>query len=462
MEHFEVIGSANPPSRSTPDPFPVGGLGAVLRRTIIACDGSLALEDQLDCADMACALGYWDAARMLYQGVFVLRGFSAKQIASQARIAARTRLWPEEAWPGDVPAPAQADFAVDLALVELRGMIELASEAPLSPLPAIDIPGMVSQHTSSGETASHDGAQPIDPALVMALCERLCACLRSNDVTRLGTVLDDLRDNWLGRPRWQSRDHVDASITDLAAGVVANQLQAFFRRNHELCWEPFGSSAMFAAAARLSDGGLGPYFGNVKNLLRSERDLMGLALIAGADDGTGRGARFQRWIVLLSTYLDGGDRIGLADDLADRGLSIALTGIFGRTWQEAPDRGSRLPWIIRDAALDLGLVDLAAQAQARIVGFSPDRVEEWIVLAEVLGGDDRVAAKHALAEALRLSPLDKHALRLSAALEADDFGAFEALSGVASPSWRTALRARHRVPKEQPGEADVRKEAVAA
>ena len=296
----------------------------------------------------------------------------------------------------------------------------------------------------------------------MNLSGQLCVSLRANDARQVGIVLEELRSDLLSRERWDPRDHADASITDLAAGVVSGQLQAFFRQVHDLCWAPFGSSALFAAAARLSEGALGPYFGKVKQLLRSEKDIMGLALLAGAHDGSSPGLRFQQWLVLLSTHLGGGERDSFADAVADRGLIVALEGIFDATRRAAADRHSRLPWIIRDAALDLRRPDLAAQAQARIVSLSPDRVEEWIVLAEVLGGHDRVAAEQALAEALRLAPDSEDALELSAALEAGDFGAFEVFNGIGSPPWRVALRAQHRLQEEQTGEVARNSEATLA
>ena len=457
---IEDVASAAGTSRPTPDPFPLDGLGAVLRRSIIACDRERSIDDQIDCAGMALDLGYVDAARLLYEGAFLRRGFSEMQIVAQARIAARTGLWPDEAWPGDPPRNHEADFAVDLALGELRRLIELAPEASLPPLPAVDVTALAAGRAWSIGAVSPDRARrTIDAGLMTDLCGRLCSSLRASDGGQLDQVLEEVRDHLLVRPRWEPRDYADVSITDLAAGVVAGQLQAFFGRNYNLCWAPFGSSDLFAAAARLPNGGLGPYFGNVRQLLRSERDLMGLTLLAGADDGSGRSPRFQRWLVLLSTHLGGGDRVGLADEFADRGFVVALQGMFGAAGHAAVDRHSRLPWIIRDAALDLGQLDLAAQAQASIVSLSPERVEEWIVLAEVLGGSDGSGAEQALAEALRLDP-EESALELNAALMADDFRGFEVLSGLGSPPWRVAVRAPYRSQRDRPNHETSRAEAV--
>ena len=388
---------------------------------------------------MAFQLGYADAARMLYQAVFVQRGFSARQIAEQARVAARTGLWGERAPAGDPPPAMTAAFAIDLAVTELRQLVELTLRSPPSPPPAVEVPGL--PPTIGAEPGR--GARAIDVSAMAALCERLCASLRANDVARIEPILEEVRHDLLSQQRWNPRDHADASIDELAAGMVASQLHAFFDRNRDFCWVPFGSATLFAAVARLPAGGLGPYLGNVGQLLRSANDLMGLALLAGADDGSGRSVEFQRWLVLLATHLGSGERIDLVEQLADHGLVHALAGVFGTT-PRAADRDSRLPWIVRDAALDLGMKALASQAQARIVGLLPDRVEEWVVLAEVLGGIDDERARQALAEALRLNLEHEGALERSAILEAGGFGAFEVLSGLGSPPWRVTLRARHR------------------
>ena len=229
-------------------------------------------------------------------------------------------------------------------------------------------------------------------------------------------------------------------MLDLAAAVAFNALQEFFLLNHDLCWAPFGSPALFTAAARLEDGALGPYFTNARNLIRSSRDLFGLVQRAGG----GGGAGLERWLVVLATHLDHDSRVALVDEAGDRGLTMVLRGLLAAT-RRTPDRGSYLFWAIRDAALDLGEIALAAEAQASITGLSYNRATEWVVLAEVLGtGGAIVPAETALIEALRLSPLDVFARERLDALRDGGFEPYHVHHGFGSPPWRIALRARHR------------------
>lgn len=291
------------------------------------------------------------------------------------------------------------------------------------------------------------GAHIFEAGLTIEASKQLFAALRSNNAIQLDKVIQETLGGLLKQQQWDPRDYADASITEIAAGVVSNQLRGFFNKNHNIYHAAFGSTALLAATASLSDAGLGPYLNNVNRLLRSERDLFGLTLLAGTDESSGRNLQFQRCLVLLSTHLVEGARISLSDALGDRGLGVALAGMLNATWHAVPIQGSRLLWSIRDSALDLGEVDLAAHAQASIVRLSPGKVEEWIVLAEVLGGRDNLAASRALDEALRLSPSHTGALELREAFKAGNFGAFEVLRGMGSPPWRVALRAQHRVLK---------------
>ena len=65
-----------------------------LRRALVrAGRDDAVLQDQIDCAEMALAVGLRDVAATLYGLVFLQMGFAPRARARQQAIAARTGLW---------------------------------------------------------------------------------------------------------------------------------------------------------------------------------------------------------------------------------------------------------------------------------------------------------------------------------------------------------------------------------
>lgn len=419
------------------------GATAILRQTLalIGAEGAL-MHEQIDCADLALATGHADAARLLYGAAFLRGGFSRLPLRAQARIAARTGLWNATAWDSRPATVAAGDFTLDRTLRALGDFIAQESD----PAPGREL----TQAESLAQVAlplpiplDPLAAEPLrvpDAAAVADLVTRLCEALRRDDVGAVAAALDRVAAEILAPTPLVISDHVAGPVLDIAAAVAVEALREFFLLNHDLCWPPFGSAALFTAAARLEDGGLGPYFSNARNLVRASRDLFGLVQRAGG----GTRARLERWLVVLATHLDHDSRVALADEAGDRGLTIVLRGLLAAT-RRTPGRGTYLFWAIRDAALDNGDIALAADAQASITRLSHGLGTEWVVLAEILGtGGADQAAETALIEALRRSRRDEQALERLDALREGRFEPYHALHGFGSPPWRIALRARNR------------------
>lgn len=422
------------------------GVMAILRQTLArsGADGAR-MHDQIDCADLALEVGHPDVARLLYEVAFLRGGFAPGAVRAQARIAARTRLWDAADWGRHAAIAPRTGFSLERTVRTLVDLMALDGDPPPpvgEPSPA---DALAAELPLPGPPAAEVPA-PLDARAVAALSSRLCEALRGGDVVAVADALDRIAADVLDRPPFLIGDFAAAPVFDLAAAVAFNALRAFFLLNHDLCWAPFGSPAVFAAAARLEDGGLGPYLTNVRNLIRSSRDLFGLIQRAGG----GERARLERWLVVLATHLDHDSRVALADEAGDRGLTTVLQGLLTAT-RRTPDRGTYPFWAIRDAALDLGEIALAAEAQAAITGLSYNRGTEWVVLAEILGtGGGAPHAETALIEALRLSPIDLPALERLDALREGRFEQYHVLHGFGTPPWRIALRTRSRAQAREP------------
>ena len=417
-----------------------GGAETMLRIALVRlADERATIQDCLDIADLAHELGRAEVARMLFAVAFLRRGFDPASVREQRRITAETGLADVARWPQDDRGGTASGVGIAVALEELGRLMAL--DLPRLEPPTI-VPPSATEVTPPALNLVELDVPTFERGAVLALAEQLCDALRNSDVPALERLLDQAGDHVASLAPIPLTGFMGDPLEQLAAALTLDQLRRFFLRHHDLCWAPFGAAGLLAATARLRPGALGPYLAAVQHLIRTPRDLFGLVEKVG---GARRRDDVERWIVLLSTHLDDDTRVLVTDELGDRGMIGALAGML-RQAMRGGDAASYFPRAIRDAALDLGEIALAARAQAFIAQGDRTNVDEWVMLGEILGsaGLDQ-AAEVALIHACRIAPADDEATpaRL-AALRERRFDAYRVLAGFASPPWRVALRARYR------------------
>jgi hypothetical protein len=143
-----------------------------------------------------------------------------------------------------------------------------------------------------------------------------------------------------------------------------------------LAFPPFGSQARLLAASRLGAGSLGPYLCNAPRLLPDSRQMLGLAASAAND--------LAAPLALLAIWLPADALHDLVDTIADLGLVPPLAALLGHA-ERCASRNQFAPlWAIRDAALDLGVPDIAASAQRLVVRLRPGIALEQAILGRIL------------------------------------------------------------------------------
>ena len=418
---------------------PSAGATSTLRRALVVAGDRFATpQDQMDTAELLRATGFADAARILYELAFIRAGFSRRRCDEQRAIAERTGLWPDFAV--IVPASATAaPFAIDRAVADLERLMAV----PLNPATSA-LPSALTDAVPSDDVRADRSVPDLDGTAFGALSNQLYRHLALDDADALAGVLERVRTTIVEQPEYALAAHFNADVLDLAAMVAFNGLRRFFRVNFALGWAPFGSARLFAAAARIEEGGLGPYFGNVACLIRTSRDVLGLLDLAGLCARPNYRESLERWCVLLATHLDLHDRVGLVDDLGDLGMMRGLAGLFEDA-RRNPDRDPYLFWAIRDAALDNGDTALGIATQRQIAALSDRNAGELVVLAEILAGTDDVqGAEDALTKAIAVAPHDRAAQVRLEALRENRFEAYRAARGFGSSKHRSAMRLRNR------------------
>lgn len=426
------------------------GKASLLRALVAAERDGAVLQDIVDCGDQAAALGAERDARLLYDIAFLRAGFSPTRQRWQAETA--------EARGFAVPAAALRDgeppFSVDLALAELAALLPLAgagdlppSDQPLAydpPPPAVPAPlrAMLSGATAVPELADR--------------CGRLCDLLRSEGnedvVGEAAAVRASLAADLMPFRPLRMADLADASLHDLIGHFAAGRLRTFLRMTHDLAEAPLGSPALFHAAARLDEAGLGPWFNHVGQVVRTGRELLAFVALAAERSVEAARGEVERWAILLSAGLPQYRQLHLIDDLGDLGMVAALRGMLQRTARLAERRLDRDPvWRIRDAGLDLGDYRLAALAQRLAADWDAANALEWKILGEALAtGGAFEEAEEAFVTALALQRRDRDGLRRLRAVRAGDFTNYRLEGGFGSMPSRRRLRAQHRPAEAAP------------
>jgi hypothetical protein len=367
-------------------------------------------QEYIELADIALANGDCQAARMSLGLVALERGASPDALSWRADEGARTGLWHVKAFSRQHD---RTTFSVDAAVNELRILLaidETTSAGP--PLPPSETP------TASAFAAYYDR---IDAEIKL-----LMEAGDQESVAAFHQAIAPQTEQW---PFFDLSRHVAEKPGALARMNVFNRLKLFMLQTREITLPPFGSPALLEAASRLATGALGPYFCNVKHLIRNERDISAMIHLAAdksADVDT------DRWIVLLSGHLSPSQSRDLASWAARLSKIKVLDFLIDRAKRkEIVDTDAGLLWRIRDECLKHGLVDQACRAQRLVASWGrPFEIVEWSILGDMLGAvGQRLEAELAFSRCLSISSRDKHARDALAALEGGRFEAFCRLDG---------------------------------
>ena len=341
----------------------------------------------------------YDVAEMLYGLVFLQAGFSASGLAMQRDVAARAPLWSglELAASQDVGRA----FSVDLAVKELAGLMRLR--------PVLAAPSYELSNNTPATLFKVAERRPGSDAPLIALGERVGERLRS--VPRLGVegglgdMLKGLLDDVMTIPPIHLHEHLGVDTAAFAALYGLDRLRQFLLRTGDLLNVLPSGSGLFDATARLDPAALGPYFSNLRYVIRGARDIFALVEVAS---GGARPDEIECWCVLMSGFLSGGQTLDLVDELGDRGMGRALSTLLARSARSsALHHPFDIVWRIRDAGLDMGDLKLAEHAQQLVALWTPTKVTEWVVLGDIRAtGADAAGAEAAYGQGLLLQPDD--------------------------------------------------------
>lgn len=333
-----------------------------------------------------------------------------------------------------VDAPVIAAVARETAMLR-QGFAPAQSRGPRDAI-ARAIAELKDLMSREARDAPAQRTDALDPA---AACAALSRLLSASLDRAAEAELAGLLDAWRGLAETAPVNpggQVDAPLADLLSAYATHELQAFLRRNHVLAFAPYGSARLLHDAARLGNGGLGPYFSGVGNIVRGSADVLGLIALAAGDQAA---AMVEHWVVPLASGLPEIIAVAVADDLADLGMIGAVRGLLDAAARRSGQIG--LMRHLRDAALDLGDDTLALSAQHEVLGRAPYDAIEWRRMGAMLASvDDRAGAEAALAYALKLVPGDKATIAQLDALNAGDFSAFAVKGGFATPLPRQRVR----------------------
>jgi hypothetical protein len=418
------------------------------RLLLLSSSDILGVHDQFEWAEMCLSAGLRDAARLLYEGAFLRRGFSPQLLMEQARFGAETGLWPPEP---EVESASTANAGtVEIAMAEMRGLAKALSSqfarGPAEPQhrdAAASAPptGAVVDHISI------DGVSGEVEATVHALFLAFRRRTVPGCVADVGAAVESLWNTSRRGPEIDHRFIGAASLPRLGAGLGLVGVREFLYANRDLVWGAYGSAELLHRAGRLNSFGLGPWFSNAQHIVRRSRDVFELAYVASdVADEEGVGIGVEPWIGLLSRRLGGPLLAEVIDDLGDLNAKVALSMIYDRAASlPLPRIDTGLIMRLRDAALDNLDYDLASRAQALIVRLRPDVLHERVILGDIYGSAGRVAeAKQSFLICLKQSPGNEAITGRLAALNLSRFTPFEVRRGFVTPEDRRVRRLQRR------------------
>ena len=416
--------------RRTMERWPAPRMGGAddLRYAVLATAVSRTLQDRLDLAHLALRQGDRQAALLLLAGVGLELGFSAGATEWWRYAGESTGLW-RVAWP--VIAAGASTFMVDAALAEMRAVMGTIVEA----LP--DAGGS----TSPQPVLNSSSPAPADVPEKADFVERALATFFADPhprASQLIAALAPLR-------RWSAFDarRWTGSPTGILVRMVAlESLRTLTVMAHEFLIPPLGSPALLDHAARLADGGLGPWFGNLPRLVRSDEDMLAWPMAIGSEGLLP--ALLPRWYVLLATSAPRPRWDGLVREFGRCGMAAGLEAALGRL-RRCPfaDDHCGADRHVRDVSVDRDLPLVALKAQQQIVADGPDIEGERATLVDMLGmlGEEAQALGVA-EEGLREDPLDPVLLRRIDVLRRGEIVAFASSRDFFGDADRGAQRRR--------------------
>ena len=403
------------------------------------------LLDQIDCAELAFAAGHNDAARILYDVIFIASGFSAAATRRQQHIEQRLGLWEPIIPRRDHPSSSSCSpGGSGLAVAHLKAIMADAARVlqPMQPSNGrlLDISRLSAPFSSGRAETTVDELH--------AFCNRLRGALRQPPSAQghisLREQLTWLERHVLSQPPIDPARFCQLDITALALAIAFNILRDYAISIRELAFGPWGSAEIFHASARLEEAGLGPYFSRTTDHVSDARDLFGFIQLC--TQGLPRTEEWrdalERWSVLLSAGYRRDELHALVDALADLGLMRAIRAIALRAGAQGSARfDPGLMWLIRDAALDNNDLALAAQVQRLVTHWRVHDAVEWTVLGEIeaTAGNAGLAAD-AFNTALTLDADHRGARERLDALEANRFEPFRIEGGFGTSPERKVLR----------------------
>ncbi len=352
-----------------------GGAAGQLRRLLLRTSSQEPqVQDLTNAAELALNVGLCDAAAALYGFAFLKTG-PVIGTALRNAVDARTGLW---ALPQKTVPPPQHAFSVDAAIAELKPLLDLDVTIPSS---SPDISAVLEDDGIIPKLKT-----PQDADRTLEVATRVTALFR--DFPRLqseGQLGPELRlqaAGILSHASLRLESNVHQPLATLISLFLLDQARRFLVYQwHLLFAEP---SALFEEASNLNIAALGPYFFNVRLIIRNVHDLFGL--IGAASDLTVCPDSLETWAILLSSGLDDGETLTLIDELADRGMGRALQAVLARmALRRQAKQSLEIAWRLRDAGIDICSDDLAVNAQRLVVHWKPASGLEWMTLGDLLG-----------------------------------------------------------------------------
>ncbi len=400
------------------------------RRAFQTSDVDLGDATQLqDAADQLAEDGALAEARLIYLALLLRSGASADAVDWRMDLWGRSGLRCLESAAQPL---AQGRTALDMAIGELGSLIRL------DPAPAV-VPAYPPQEEPPVAETSGDRLQTAALRLLQAIHSPASAEVFTDMAVALHDLRSEVEDSPLASAPVEARGTADL-------GYAA--LRSYILDVHDFAIPPLGSPALLHALARASAAGVGGLGSRTADLARHGRDALALLQLAlGHPLTAAPEAQRTRGVLLLAQRAPEWLRREMVDELADLGLRGPLRALINAALRAPGHRRDReFLQRLRDAALDLGDLQLGWDAQRLLAEGWSDDPNEWQALADIAAYRGEFAEAEALfGRALTLDPDAEHARACLEALRAGEHGRFANPGGFGSSPERRRLRAERAV-----------------